>query len=76
MIELIVTVDDDHRTSISDVANALRARGMQNVKVHLAIGVITGSVAEAEPSLHDIEGVQSVNAQLTFQHPDPDSPVQ
>ncbi|TFV88903.1 ketohydroxyglutarate aldolase [Blastococcus sp. CT_GayMR16] len=75
MVELSVTVDDEH--AIQEVAAGLRARGMEVAQVLDGIGVITGSApAGAREALAGVEGVASVDEQLTHQLPPPDAPVQ
>jgi hypothetical protein len=75
MVQLSVTVDDGQ--AIEEVAAALRARGMEVVQVLDGIGVITGSAPDdVRHTLADVEGVASVDEQLTHQLPPPDSAVQ
>lgn len=75
MVQISVTVDDAH--AIEEVAAGLRARGMEVAEVLDGIGMITGSVPdEARESLAGVEGVASVDEQLTHQLPPPDAPVQ
>jgi hypothetical protein len=77
MVHLSVTVDDGHLPAIDEVADALRARGMQVEQVLGALGIITGSVPDgSRPALADVEGVASVDEELTYQLPPPDSAVQ
>ncbi|MET0764979.1 MAG: hypothetical protein ABWY29_08935 [Blastococcus sp.] len=77
MVHLSVTVDDGHRPAINEVAEALRARGMQVEQVLDGLGIITGSVPDDNrPVLTDVEGVVSVDEGLTHQLPPPDSAVQ
>jgi hypothetical protein len=77
MVQLSVTVDDGHLTAIDDVAQALRAQGMQVDQVLDGLGIITGSApADSRPALTGVEGVVSVDEQLTYQLPPPDSAVQ
>jgi hypothetical protein len=77
MVRLSVTVDDGHLPAIDEVADALRARGMQVEQVLGALGIITGSVPDdSRPALADVEGVVSVDEELTHQLPPPDSAVQ
>jgi AAA+ superfamily predicted ATPase len=72
-----VTVDREHTSAIGDVADALRAAGMQVDQVLEAAGMVTGTIdADAESALTDVEGVASVERALRFQLPPPDSPVQ
>jgi hypothetical protein len=75
MVELSVTVDDEH--AIEEVAAGLRARGMEVGQVLAGIGVITGSAPdEVRADLAAVEGVASVDEQLTHRLPPPDAPVQ
>ena len=75
MMQLSVTVDDGH--AIEEVAAVLRARGMQVAQVLGGIGVITGSAPEdIRHTLAAVEGVASVDEQLTHRLPPPDADVQ
>jgi hypothetical protein len=75
MVHLSVTVDDEH--AIEEVAAGLRARGMDVAQVLDGIGVITGSAPDdVRHTLVEVEGVASVDEQLTHQLPPPDAPVQ
>lgn len=77
MVRLSVTVDDGHLPDIGAVAARLRDSGMQVEQVLEGLGVITGSApATARSALTAVEGVVSVDEQLTYQLPPPDSPVQ
>ena len=75
MVQVSVTVDDAH--AIEEVAAGLRARGMEVAEVLDGIGMITGSVPdEARDALSGVEGVASVDEQLTHQLPPADADVQ
>ena len=75
MVQLSVTVDDGH--AIDEVAAGLRARGMEVAQVLDAIGVITGSAPDdVRPALAAVEGVASVDEELTHRLPPPDAEVQ
>jgi hypothetical protein len=77
MVQLSVTVDDGHLSVIDAVVAHLRAQGMQVDQVLEGLGVIIGSApSEARKSLTAVEGVASVDEQLTHQLPPPDAPVQ
>ena len=77
MVNLSVTVDDGHLPAIEEVAQALRARGMEVDQVLDGLGIITGSApADSRSALTDVDGVVSVDEQLTHQLPPPDSAVQ
>ena len=75
MVQLSVTVDDEH--AVEEVAAGLRARGMAVTQILEGIGVITGSAPDdVRRTLADVEGVASVDEQLTHQLPPPDADVQ
>ena len=77
MVQLSVTVDDGHLPAINDVAAALRAQGMQVEQVldglgdHHRLGA-----CRRRSALTGVEGVASVDEELTHQLPPPDSAVQ
>lgn len=75
MVQLSVTVADGH--AVEEVAAGLRARGMAVAQVLEGIGVITGSAPEdARQGLAAVEGVASVDEQLTHRLPPPDAEIQ
>jgi hypothetical protein len=77
MVHVSVTVDDGHLAALDEVVAGLRARGMQVAEVLGGIGVITGSVPDgAREALAAVDGVSSVDEQLTHQLPPPDAPIQ
>jgi hypothetical protein len=77
MAHVTVTVDDDHRESLDGVVERLRALGMQVEQVLGTLGIITGSAQDdALVALRGVEGVASVDVQLTHQIPPPDAPIQ
>jgi hypothetical protein len=77
MVQLSVTVDDGHLPALDAVVARLRAQGMEVEQVLEGLGVITGSApSAARQALTAVEGVVSVDEQLTHRLPPPDSPVQ
>jgi len=77
MVQLSVTVDDGHLPAINEVAAALRAQGMRVEQVLDGLGIITGSAPDdSRSALTGVEGVASVDEELTHQLPPPDSAVQ
>ena len=77
MTHVSVTVDDGHRESIDGVVESLRATGMEVEQVLGSLGIVTGSApADSLDALRGVEGVDSVDEQLSYQLPPPDSPVQ
>jgi len=76
-IDVTVTVDDAHLSSIDTVAAGLRARGLRIDAVHGAIGMISGAVpAERLHDLTEEPGVTAVEESLTYRLPPPDAPLQ
>lgn len=74
---ITVTVDDDHLDRIEDVADQLRASGVQVHQVLGSVGIITGEVTDAaRPAITQVPGVASVEDQQTFQLAPPDSDIQ
>lgn len=72
-----VTVDDEHLDRIEDLADQLRAAGMQVHQVLRSVGIITGEVAgPARPAIARLPGVASVEDQRIFQLPPPDADIQ
>ena len=72
-----VTVADDHVSLIHDLADRLRAAGMQVEQVLDAAGVITGSVPAARrSSIEALPGVAAVEDETSFQIAPPDADVQ
>ena len=77
MTHVSVTVGDDHRESMDGVVESLRASGMEVEQVLGTLGLVTGSApADSLDVLRGVEGVASVDEQLGYQLPPPDSPVQ
>ena len=77
MTHVSVTVGDDHRESLDGVVENLRASGLEVEQVLGTLGIVTGSApADALDALRGVEGVASVDEQLTHQIEPPDSPIQ
>ena len=77
MTHVSVTVGDGHRESLDGVVQSLRASGLQVDQVLGSLGIVTGSApAEALDVLRGVEGVASVDEQLTHQIAPPDAEVQ
>ncbi len=75
--DVTVTVDDVHRERIEEVAEHLRAAGMQVQQVHSTIGVVTGVMPEGRrDEIADVPGVANVEDQDVFQLPPPDAEIQ
>lgn len=71
-----MTVDDNHLSEIQQVADRLRAAGMQVEQVLEVTGVITGSIPESQKTaLAGVSGVADVEDEREHKHqrssPDP-----
>jgi hypothetical protein len=74
---ITVTVDDDHVARIQEIADQLRAAGMQIGQVLPEIGVITGAaMTSVKPAISALPGVAAVTYERSFQLPPPDSDIQ
>lgn len=72
-----VTVADSHSGDIDRVAERLALGGMQVEGVLATVGIITGSVAEAQlAAIAALPGVAAVEPQVSFQIAPPDADVQ
>jgi len=68
---LVVTVDDEHMTSLSDVADRLRAAGLTVKNVMDGVGAITGHGDASLTSLRSIKGVKAVEEEPVLGVPPP-----
>lgn len=75
---IVVTVDSDHLEQIAAVGEALTEHGVVVEHVLEALGMITGTVPDATYVVlaAQVQGVASVEEELRYQVPPPDSPVQ
>jgi hypothetical protein len=77
MIKVSVTVDDDHKSAMGEVAEALRSKGMEVEQVLDSVGIITGDTREdRRTDLESVAGVASVDQEMSFHVPPPDADVQ
>lgn len=76
-IKVSVSVDDAHIAQIQEVARRLQAVGLAVEQTLPGIGVISGSIdSERVNSLYQIEGVQQVESERSYQLPPPESDIQ
>ena len=73
---VIVTVSDEMLPSIQRVADDLAQRGLKVDRVMPMTGVISGSLSADVAELRGIEGVLSVDEELTAELPPADSELQ
>ncbi|MFN2466896.1 MAG: hypothetical protein ABR521_02010 [Gaiellaceae bacterium] len=76
--EVVVSVDEQHRDALHDVASKLQDAGLEGAVVLAEAGVVTGGVphAEAFQALKGVAGVEAAEVSRDIQLPPPDDPVQ
>jgi hypothetical protein len=76
-IKVSISVDDAHINQISEIAKSLQSVGMDVEQTLPSIGVISGSISSDQVNrLDQIEGVQHVDPERSYQLAPPDSDVQ
>ncbi|WP_026552435.1 hypothetical protein [Arthrobacter sp. H20] len=76
-MNITVTVKESHRSAINEVAERLRAGGIDIDRVLGAGGMVTGSAPDdCRSALEAVEGVASVDAGMRAQLPPPEGDVQ
>lgn len=76
-VQISVSVDDAHLPQIEQVCQQLQLSGMNIAQTLSSIGVINGSISSDRLNhLYQVEGVQNVEAQQTYQLAPPSSDVQ
>lgn len=76
-VSLLVTVDDDYSDRISEVADRLRAAGMDVVSLMELLGTITGEIEpEKVEVISKLKGVAHVELSRQFQLSPPNSKIQ
>lgn len=76
-IQISISVDDAHLDRIQDVAQNLRAAGMNVEQTLSSIGVISGSIhSDQLDCISQIKGVRHIEQQREFQIAPPDSDIQ
>lgn len=75
--EVIVTLDETHRSRMSDVAAKLKAKGLRDINLLDSIGAITGRVTAAQVlALREIAGISAVETSGSVEIAPPDSKIQ
>jgi len=73
-VKVVVSVDPER---FSDVVQSAVDAGLEVDEEMPAVGVVSGRVPpESLGALTDVEGVEAVERERTFQLPPPDAPVQ
>lgn len=76
--EVVVSVIEESRTRISEVAVALQGLGLRDAEALPTVGIITGWLSEVDSlrALRECEGVESLELPRGVQLPPPDEPIQ
>ena len=76
-VQVSVSVDNAHLPQIEQISQQLKSSGMNVQQTLSSIGVINGSIkSDRLNSLYQIEGVQSVEPQQSYQLAPPSSGIQ
>jgi hypothetical protein len=76
-IKVSVSVDDAHVDRLTEVSMGLQSMGMDVEQILQSIGIISGSVSSDQVnSLYQIEGVQHIESERSYQLAPPDADVQ
>ena len=76
-VQVSISVDDAHLPEIEQISQQLQLSGMDVLQTLSSIGVINGSIeSDRLNSLSQIEGVQNVEPQQSYQLAPPSSPIQ
>ncbi len=77
LVELVVTVADSHRESLSGLVQQLQAKGLTDATALESAGLITGHApVDVIKDLQGILGVSAVETSGMTQLPPPDSKIQ
>ena len=76
-VKISVCVDDAHLSQIEKISQQLKSSGMNIEQTLPNIGILSGSIqADRLNSLYQIEGVQNVEPQESYQLAPPSSEIQ
>jgi hypothetical protein len=77
LMDVVVSVDDAHMPTMTDVVSALESAGMMIESTMPVLGTVTGRVPPARlADIGLVEGVAAIEQSRRFQLPPPDSDVQ
>ncbi|MEM7063522.1 MAG: hypothetical protein AAF572_10210 [Cyanobacteria bacterium P01_B01_bin.77] len=76
-VKVTISIDDAHVEQIDQVTNQLKVAGLEVEQTLSTLGIVTGSVeTEKMSALSKVTGVESVEADKSYQLAPPDSDVQ
>lgn len=77
LMDVVVSVDDAHMPTMTDVVSALESAGMMIESTMPVLGTVTGRVPPARlADIGLVEGVAAIEQSRRYQLPPPDSDVQ
>jgi hypothetical protein len=77
LVGVVVSVADDHLGELTEVVEGLRRAGLRVDSVLDAVGMITGTAADADlDALESVPGVVEVERDQVVQLPPPDAEIQ
>lgn len=77
IVNVTISIDDAHLEQLSEITQRLQSAGMDVEQTLPTIGVISGSIdSEQVNRLYQIEGVQNIEPQQSYQLAPPESDVQ
>ena len=76
-VQVTISINDAYIEQIDEVADHLRAAGLEVDQTLSTLGIVTGSIeTDKMSSLSDVAGVESVEEDRTITLPPPGSDVQ
>ncbi len=76
-VQVTISIDDAHLEQIDQVADQLKAAGLDVAQTMSTLGIVTGSIdSDKMSSLSEVTGVDSVEVDKTITLPTPGSDVQ
>lgn len=76
-VKISISVDDAHLDQILEICERLQSCGLEVEQTLPTLGIISGSIdSEQVDRLHQVEGVQHVEAEQGYQLPPSESDLQ
>ncbi|EAZ92340.1 hypothetical protein [Crocosphaera chwakensis] len=76
-VQVSICIDDAHLSQIEQIAQKLQSSGMKVTQTLANIGIINGSISSEQLNhIAQIEGVETVERQQTYQLNPPSSHIQ
>lgn len=76
-IEIIITVTEDRRANLKQIASELQSRGVKITDTMESLGMISGTAAANNlDQIRNVDGVAAIETAGTVQLPPPESDIQ